>query len=548
MKTIIIFGGGIAGLTVAHELIEKKFNVIVIEKDNILGGMARSQREKYNIPSEHSWRGYAPFYNNTFDIMKRIPLTNNKNKTVYDNLSLPITFYSLRDKVYEYKSNLNIIDYFWIGYFLLKYNCSNNRKNIYYKIKLIDIFKNKLSEDAYKYLVDFVCGPGYGMEKKDASYAHYFKGLTMGLYNQSVYSHTHTSINGQIYKTKSSDKWHVMNQPTNEAWFDHWEKYLIDQGVIFYKNTKLTKLNISNNKITSCVLNNSIVLQANEYILCINPFNAEQLFASNNQFTNLHQQHYMLNLKTDSRQVAFRLGFNKKIKFPIENIAFVFPDSEFNITLYPQEKSWKADIKLDDMNRINSLWSGTILELYRTSKIYNKPGLNLTKEELMNEIIYQILRSKSLQKLIFDNNNFYLGKSDIFYTEIWYEWEYTNGNLDQINKKWITNIYNQKFRPDAKTQIENLYIGGSHGKTSIEIWSMEGAVESGKNISNLILTKYNLPKTYIHKHQDPNYFKIFKFIDDILYKLNLPNIIDVVILILIYLLLHFFTFQTPIIY
>ena len=99
MKTIIIFGGGIAGLTVAHELIEKKFNVIVIEKDNILGGMARSQREKYNIPSEHSWRGYAPFYNNTFDIMKRIPLTNNKNKTVYDNLSLPITFYSLRDKV-----------------------------------------------------------------------------------------------------------------------------------------------------------------------------------------------------------------------------------------------------------------------------------------------------------------------------------------------------------------------------------------------------------------------------------------------------------------
>ena len=33
--------------------------------------MARSKNlSKY--PSEHSWRGYAPFYKNTFEIMKEI--------------------------------------------------------------------------------------------------------------------------------------------------------------------------------------------------------------------------------------------------------------------------------------------------------------------------------------------------------------------------------------------------------------------------------------------------------------------------------------------
>jgi uncharacterized protein with NAD-binding domain and iron-sulfur cluster len=91
-KNIIIFGGGISGLTVAHEMIEQNFNVILIEKNNYLGGMAKSKRETNNIPSEHSWRGYAPFYKNTFELLRRIP---DNNKTVYDNLSIPVDFYLL---------------------------------------------------------------------------------------------------------------------------------------------------------------------------------------------------------------------------------------------------------------------------------------------------------------------------------------------------------------------------------------------------------------------------------------------------------------------
>ena len=57
---------------ICHELINKGFNIVLIEKDNILGGMAKSRREKNNIPSEHSCRGYAPFYKNTWDLLKRI--------------------------------------------------------------------------------------------------------------------------------------------------------------------------------------------------------------------------------------------------------------------------------------------------------------------------------------------------------------------------------------------------------------------------------------------------------------------------------------------
>ncbi len=537
-KNIVIFGGGIAGLTVAHELVEKGFNVTVIEQDKILGGMARSRREENFIPSEHSWRGYAPFYANTFDIMKRIPLTHSSDKSVYDNLTIPITFYITRDEVSSYKSTLGLTDYIVLGYLLVKYLCSDLRRDEYFKTKVTNLFKNKLTLDAQRYLLDFICGPGYGMEKKDASFAHYFKPLSIYTINNPIYKQTHT--HPHKYSTQANEKWHVMNAPTNEAWFDHWENYLVRQGVKIIKGVGLEKINWSNNKITGCVLTNGEVAVGDEYVLCVNPFATQEIFARSG-LTSLENKFKSLNYKTDSRQVSFRLGFGKKIKFPQRDIAFIFPDSEFNITLYPQEQSWIADTKLSGNNQIQSLWSGTILELYRIGKIFNIKGYYLTKDQLVREIVHQILRSKSLQKLIFESNGFELVESDIIYTEIWYEWnkDSSTSQLIQSNKKWVTNIYNQKARSEVETEFSNLYLGGSHTNTSIEVWSMEGAVESGKMVTNKILPKYYQKQIFQHKHQDPQIFNLFKLIDNFLFQLGLPNVIDcmgfiVIIFIILY--------------
>jgi len=542
MSNIIIFGSGIGGLTVAHELVIKGFNVTIVEQDEILGGMARSRREEYLIPSEHSWRGYAPFYANTFDIMKRIPIAIpiDKGKTVYDNLTIPITFYTTRDKVYSYDSKMLFTDYIVIGYLLVKYLSSDLRRDKYFKTKVVDKFKNKLSEDAYRFLVDFMCGPGYGLEKKDASYAHYFKFLSIYVLNNPIYKQVHQYP--YKYTSQANEKWHVMNAPTNEAWFDHWEKYLVSQGVKIIKGVGLKKINWSDSKIIGCMLSNGQTLVGDDYVLCTNPFASQEIFTRSG-LINLEKTFKSLNRNTDSRQVSFRFGFNKKIKFPQRDIAFIFPDSEFNITLYPQEQSWHPDIKLSSnyKQEIQSLWSGTILELYRMSKLFKSQGYYLSKDQLTKEIIYQVLRSKSLQKIIFDSNGFELKNSDIIYTEIWYEWDKDKltSQLTQSNKKWVTNIYNQKARPGVKTEFSNLYLGGSHINTSIETWSMEGAVESGKMVSNEILNKYSKKKTFIYKHEDPQIFNGLKLIDNLLFKLGLPNIIDcIVFVLLLYIILH----------
>ena len=54
MVKINIYGCGISGLTIAHELIEKGFDIEIYEKKSIAGGMARTFRYNNGVPTEHS--------------------------------------------------------------------------------------------------------------------------------------------------------------------------------------------------------------------------------------------------------------------------------------------------------------------------------------------------------------------------------------------------------------------------------------------------------------------------------------------------------------
>lgn len=540
MKSVSIFGGGISGLTVAHELSDKGYKIDIYESDDILGGMAKSRRDGNSPPSEHSWRGYGPFYLNFFHIAKQIP-------GVYDNLSKPIDFFLVRDEISDIKPGLSFTDKIITGYYGLKYLMSNKRREDYYTTKIVPILENKLSNDGYDFLIEHIIGPGLGMEIKDVSYAHLYKVLSIQTLNDSKYKHYHPD--GDYYH-EAKDSWTVMKKDTNAALFDPWKKYLLEKNIKIHYNTKLIKLNEGKNNIESAVIetpNGFEIIYSDIYVVAINPFNAELIFRDSGM-NNLYEQHRDMNKDTDSNQLSFRLGIDKKIKFPTRS-AFSFPDSEFNITLYPQDEHWDPDVYLGD--GISTLLSGTCIVLYKPGNIYNKTGSHLTKDQMMNEIIYQILRSKSFQKIIYDNNRFYLVEKDIIYREIWEEWSETmndpardhdmwgerSGKLQQNPKKWVNNVYNEKYRPSQATDISNLYLSGAHTKTSIDIWSMEGAVESGKRTADIISRKYGDGEVYYFEHKDPSYLNIFKSIDDILYSLYLPNILDTIILIITVLIL-----------
>ena len=92
-QTVAILGGGVAGLSAAHELAERGFAVRVYERKPVWGGKARSipvpgsaRDGRKPLPGEHGFRFFPGFYKHVTDTMRRIPYGANGN--AFDNLTV----------------------------------------------------------------------------------------------------------------------------------------------------------------------------------------------------------------------------------------------------------------------------------------------------------------------------------------------------------------------------------------------------------------------------------------------------------------------------
>ena len=82
--TVAVLGGGVGGLSAAHELAERGFRVTVYEASRITGGKARSifvpgsgTGGRRDLPGEHGFRFFPSFYRHLPDTMRRIPFGRN---------------------------------------------------------------------------------------------------------------------------------------------------------------------------------------------------------------------------------------------------------------------------------------------------------------------------------------------------------------------------------------------------------------------------------------------------------------------------------------
>jgi len=567
MPNVIVFGAGISGLTISHELLERGYSVQLYESTDVVGGFARSRRlpDKDDMPTEHSWRAYAPFYMNFFNIAKRIPTKN--GKTVYDNLSRPYNMLLPHNEITErgMKPKPSLKDWATIGLPVAKCLMSDKRREVYAKQDFNKLMRGKLSPAGNDQYLEML-GTGLGLNPKKTSVLSVAKFAEMDMGPTEHYHHDKHGDN----KHQPWERWHVMKKPTSEAWFEPWLTHLKNMGLKIYFNSELVRINTTPNKtrVINCLVSygkqDKIVGTPNDiYVFCVNPFFFKDILVNSGLATSTPDFIKAVNVVKDGPhyQIGFRLAFNKKINVPQINDCFIFPDSEFNITLYPQDNFFDLDdpyfknisgVNMDlNKEKRKSLWSGTICVAFEPGKLYGKPAYRLDKDKLIREVIFQVFRSKELHRLIESNNNYKMKDLHVVNSNVWYEWEYDKKTevLRSITPKWVNSLNTHQYRPNQKSGIPNAYIGGSHTKTTVDIWSMEGAVESGKIIAKDITErtftksqqKWVAPLTtplrkkevYLFKHVSPWFLKPFQFIDDILYQLNLPNVLYFLLVIIL---------------
>ena len=75
---VVVVGGGVAGLTAAHELAARDFSVTVVDRNDSFGGKAKSTTVRKNgvdgYPAEHGFRFFPGWYRHLPDTLSRIPI------------------------------------------------------------------------------------------------------------------------------------------------------------------------------------------------------------------------------------------------------------------------------------------------------------------------------------------------------------------------------------------------------------------------------------------------------------------------------------------
>lgn len=290
-KSVIIFGAGIAGLSAAHYLIKRGYSVTVIESLGTSGGLARSERvlQDNGMPSEYSWRGFGPWYHNTFSLMQEIPIyTDKKISNVYtEELSNPINFILTPDKLEKYNhkkknfeslfriSTLDSIKLRWLALTTIS-ACKQRSENDYALTNAKQVLEKYLSIEGAK-TVSSVFGPWVGTDYTRASIHHVAAFFRRNVYPGPPAPYSHPCSNPPFVQGGWSG-WLILRQPSNESWFDPWTRYLQERGVKFQFNTKLDRLcwDSASNKISSAeiVYNNGSRsnIVGDYYVLAINPY------------------------------------------------------------------------------------------------------------------------------------------------------------------------------------------------------------------------------------------------------------------------------------
>lgn len=533
-NSVAVFGAGIAGLSSAHELVRLGYKVSIYESNREAGGFFRSARvpEHENMPSEYSWHGFGPWYHNVYDIMRQIPF--DETGSVYEKaLSRPIDFGIAPDKgTTQFNDSwplpvsrmlrmrgLDSLRWRWMMY---KTWMSNRRTFEHYAMLNAAVqYKPILSNLGWRTWRS-TFGPWIGSDWTNVS-LH-----TMGQFFRKLLvsrpSHHHSADSeGPAWLHSQGDGWLLLRGPSSEYWFDKWVAHLEKSGVTFFWKKPLHKLDFDGEKITKAQLDSGEEVQADIFVLATNPFAAADILRRTPELVKKDQLCLFEQLIQDGphTQVSFRIAFSEKIVWPRERTAVIIADSEYNLTIFPEDQVWELD---EDLGvGVEALWTGTACVGTVPGQIHGVPVVRATKEQFIDEIKAQLFRCEGLNALIKKANG---GRSlktfSILRIEVWHEWQFAETGIKSYQPKWVTTSNTQPYQPTQATPIPNLVLAGAHTKTEADVWSIEGAVESGRRAAQAVE-----PKVKVFPQYKSRWLRVISTIDDVFFSFGAPHILDI---------------------
>jgi len=531
---VAVLGGGVGGLSAAQELAERGFEVAVYERRADFGGKARSipvpnsaTPGRKPLPGEHGFRFLPSFYKHLPDSMKRIPFAG---KSVLDNLIFstrlqiartgklaflePTHFpQTLDDWTTVFKSlfaNLGIPDdellFFIDRLLVLLTSCQERRLAEYENIAWWDFIAAKSKSLSYqKYL-------GEGLTRSlVAMKAEISSTRTVGYIDLQL-------MLGLMCSPGGFDR--LLNGPTNEAWIDPWISYLKTLGVSLQGSSVVRSLELDGRRIGKVIVDQSGTLSsiiADFYVSALPVEIMTGLVTDDLKSAAPSLAHL------DKLQTRWMNGiqFYLKTDVPLVHGHSNYLDSPWALTSVSQKQFWpEVDFAALGDGRVGGILSVDISDWNTPGIVYGKPATNCTPEEIKTETWAQLkahLNTGTVETLSDSNLLSWFLDPDI---------QFPNPSAATNAEPLLINPAGSlQYRPEASTEIPNLFLASDYVRTYTDLATMEGANEAARRSVNAIIdaSGSNASKAQIWPFQEPEVFKPMRDYDLLRFKLGLPH-------------------------
>ncbi|TKK69280.1 FAD-binding protein [Ilyomonas limi] len=554
MPKVVVLGGGVAGMSAAHELIERGFAVEVFERHKqYVGGKARSvnvagsdktEPGKF-LPGEHGFRFFPGFYKHIIDTMKRIPFrrADGTMATVFDNLvevnrvriarfgaasinsivNFPQSWADVKDAINAFHANTGLTEeektFFAARVWQLMTSCMDRRVNDY----------EKLGWREYLQADKFIRRDADGKPSKEQPYESLLvDGLTRTLVAANAkYASTKTGgdIFCQLLFNMADPNVHtdrVLNGPTNDAWLNPWINYLASKGVQYHFDSEVQSISMKDGRISGATILNkttgaTIQATGDYHILAIPVERAAQLINADM----LAADPTMQGILTLAPSVAWMNGMQFYLSHEVDVVHghCIYADSQWALTSISQLQFWNNyDIQVRGDGNIRSILSVDISN-WETPGFNGKKASECTYEEIKEEVWLQLKTSLNVdgQTVLSDDmlQEWYLDH-DI----------HTVKPDDDTDKEplLVNTINSWPLRPEASTFIPNLFLASDYVRTYTDLATMEGANEAARRAVNGIIhasqSKADVCK--IWNLHEPLLLTPFRMHDEKLYKQGIP--------------------------
>ncbi len=540
LPTVAVLGGGVAGMTAAHELAERGFSVTLYERRDTFGGKARSipvpgsgVDGRRDLPGEHGFRFFPGFYKHVTDTMTRIPFGDD-GRSCYDNLvstsrillaragrperlwvaRVPETSADLRTALLALFDHLDIpvpdIEFFVSRMVGLATSCDE------------------------RYLAEFEATPFWTFIEAPAKSTNYQRYLGQGLTRSLVAMRAEESSTRTVGRIllqlffdillpgRVFDR--LLNGPTSDVWIDPWRRHLSERlGVTLVSDATVRLLNVAGDRLRSVSIERHgqlAEITADFYVAAV-PVEVMQALVTDEVRNAAPSLGGLHNLRTEWMN---GIQFFLKTDQPLADGHEIYLDSNWALTSISQRQFWRGyDLSRYGDGRVGGILSVDISNWTTPGNFNGKTALEcVTREAIKEEVWLQLKASLNAGGTVQIDDDNLLG----WFLDPDIQLPNPTGTTN-LEPLLINNAGSLAFRPEAYTEIRNLFLASDYVRTHTDLATMEAANEAARRATNAILAVTGTTATpcALWEFDIPEPLRALQGLDRLRFQMGLPNTI-----------------------